>query len=151
MVWVVLQVLWPAGRSASWWSSCRQWRLFVFRLLLLVSSSWEIKEKEEYKQQSRICRTTDRVGMKNENKSLFIYFCSKFIDHKNQGPFQMGPRRQSCRTWVDVGNSWRGRGPVCTGLNWQGREADCSHQSSVEVKNGGAMPPLLHTPSLHSA
>jgi hypothetical protein len=40
VVWVVLQVLWPASPSASWWSSCWQWRLFVLRLLLLVSSSW---------------------------------------------------------------------------------------------------------------
>jgi hypothetical protein len=27
VVWVVLQVLWPANPSASWWSSCWQWRL----------------------------------------------------------------------------------------------------------------------------
>jgi hypothetical protein len=40
VVWVVLQVLLPANPSASWWSSCGQWRLFVLRLLLLVSSSW---------------------------------------------------------------------------------------------------------------
>jgi hypothetical protein len=40
VVWVVLQVLWPANPSASWWSSCGQWRLSVLRLLLLVSSSW---------------------------------------------------------------------------------------------------------------
>jgi hypothetical protein len=40
MDWVVLQSLWPASPSASWWSSCGQWRLFVLRLLLLVSSSW---------------------------------------------------------------------------------------------------------------
>jgi hypothetical protein len=40
VVWVVLQVLWPANPSASLWSSCGQWRLFVLRLLLLVSSSW---------------------------------------------------------------------------------------------------------------
>jgi hypothetical protein len=40
VVWAVLQVLWPANPSASWWSSCGQWRLFVLRLLLLVSSSW---------------------------------------------------------------------------------------------------------------
>jgi hypothetical protein len=40
VVWVVLQVLWPANPSASWWSSCGQWRFFVLRLLLLVSSSW---------------------------------------------------------------------------------------------------------------
>jgi hypothetical protein len=26
VVWVVLQVLWPANPSASWWSSCGQWR-----------------------------------------------------------------------------------------------------------------------------
>jgi hypothetical protein len=40
VVWVVLQVLWPANPPASWWSSCGQWRLFVLWLLLLVSSSW---------------------------------------------------------------------------------------------------------------
>jgi hypothetical protein len=40
VVWVVLQVLWPANPSASWWSSCGQWSLFVLHLLLLVSSSW---------------------------------------------------------------------------------------------------------------
>jgi hypothetical protein len=27
VVWVVLQVFWPANPSASWWSSCGQWRL----------------------------------------------------------------------------------------------------------------------------
>jgi hypothetical protein len=40
VVWAVLHVLWPVSPSASWWSSCGQWRLFVVRLLLLVSSSW---------------------------------------------------------------------------------------------------------------
>jgi hypothetical protein len=40
VVWVVLQVLWPANPSAPWWSSCGQWTIFVLRLLLLVSSSW---------------------------------------------------------------------------------------------------------------
>jgi hypothetical protein len=35
-------------------------------------------------------------------------------------------------------------GRFSLGLKLQGREADHSPQSSVEVKNGGAMPPLLH-------
>jgi hypothetical protein len=28
--WAILQVLCPASLSASWWSSCGQWRLFCF-------------------------------------------------------------------------------------------------------------------------
>jgi hypothetical protein len=32
----------------------------------------------------------------------------------------------------------------------QGREADHSPPSSVEVKNGGAIPPLPYVPSWHS-
>jgi hypothetical protein len=31
------------------------------------------------------------------------------------------------------------------------READCSPSSSPEVKDGGAIPPLPHMPSWHSA
>jgi hypothetical protein len=30
VVWVVLQVFWPVNPSASWWSSCGQWRLLSF-------------------------------------------------------------------------------------------------------------------------
>jgi hypothetical protein len=36
VVWVVFRVYWPANPSASWWSSCGQWRLFVIRLLFLL-------------------------------------------------------------------------------------------------------------------
>jgi hypothetical protein len=43
VVWVVLQVVWPANPSASWWSSCGQWRLFVLCLLLLVSVTFLCK------------------------------------------------------------------------------------------------------------
>jgi hypothetical protein len=37
------------------------------------------------------------------------------------------------------------------GVKWQGREADHSPPSNAEVKNGGAIPPLPHMPSWHSA
>jgi hypothetical protein len=38
-------------------------------------------------------------------------------------------------------------GAVSPGVNRQGREADNSRPSSVEVKNGRAVPPLPHIPS----
>jgi hypothetical protein len=38
-----------------------------------------------------------------------------------------------------------------TGGKVAGREADYSPPSSVEIKNGGAIPPLLKTPSWHEA
>jgi hypothetical protein len=37
------------------------------------------------------------------------------------------------------------------GVKTPGREADHSPPSSVEVKNGGAIPPFLLMPSWHSA
>jgi hypothetical protein len=42
-------------------------------------------------------------------------------------------------------------GAPSPGVKWQGREADHSPPPSAEVKNGGAIPPLPHTPSWHSA
>jgi hypothetical protein len=39
--------------------------------------------------------------------------------------------------------------PLC--VKQSGREADRSHLSSAEVKNGGAIPPLLNTSSCHGA
>jgi hypothetical protein len=52
MVWAVLQALWPASPSASWWSSCGQWRLFVLRLLLFylffVASVLSMLEMQVY-------------------------------------------------------------------------------------------------------
>jgi hypothetical protein len=44
----------------------------------------------------------------------------------------------------------KGTGGFTAGVKWQGREADCSPQSSAEVKNIGAIPTLLHMPSSHS-
>jgi hypothetical protein len=38
-------------------------------------------------------------------------------------------------------------GTLSPGVKWPGREADHSPPSSVEVKSGGAMPPLPHTSS----
>jgi hypothetical protein len=38
-------------------------------------------------------------------------------------------------------------GPLSPAVKRPGREADHSPPSSVEVKNGGAMPPLSHTSS----
>jgi hypothetical protein len=40
---------------------------------------------------------------------------------------------------------------VSPGINRPGREADHSPPSSVEVRNGGAIPSLLHISSRHSA
>jgi hypothetical protein len=40
---------------------------------------------------------------------------------------------------------------VKRGVKQQGREVDHSPLSSAEVKNGGAIPPLLHMSSWHSA
>jgi hypothetical protein len=37
MVWVVLQAFWPAFPSASWWSSCGQWRLLSFACYYCLS------------------------------------------------------------------------------------------------------------------
>jgi hypothetical protein len=42
-------------------------------------------------------------------------------------------------------------GVLSLGVKWQGCEADHSPPCSVEVKNGGAMPPLPHMPPWHSA
>jgi hypothetical protein len=38
VVWVVLQVFWPTNPSASWWSSCGQWRLYL-RLFCRLNQS----------------------------------------------------------------------------------------------------------------
>jgi hypothetical protein len=40
-----------------------------------------------------------------------------------------------------------GTGALALGVKTQGREADHSPSSTVKVKNGGTIPPLLHTPS----
>jgi hypothetical protein len=40
---------------------------------------------------------------------------------------------------------------VFPGVKRPGREADHSPPSNAEVKNGGAIPPLSHMPSWHSA
>jgi hypothetical protein len=42
-------------------------------------------------------------------------------------------------------------GALSPGVKRQGREADHSLPSSAEVKNGGAISPLLHTSSWNSA
>jgi hypothetical protein len=42
-------------------------------------------------------------------------------------------------------------GDLSPGIKQQGREADHSYPSSAEVKNGGAIPPLLHRSSWRSA
>jgi hypothetical protein len=44
-----------------------------------------------------------------------------------------------------------GTGALSPGVKWQGCEADHSPQSSAKVKNGGAIPPLLHMSSWHNA
>jgi hypothetical protein len=44
-----------------------------------------------------------------------------------------------------------GMGALSAGLKLQGREADCSLLSSAEVKKGGAILPLPHLSSWHSA
>jgi hypothetical protein len=41
-------------------------------------------------------------------------------------------------------------GALSLGVKRKGRESDHSPPSSDEVKNGGAIPPLAHTPSWHS-
>jgi hypothetical protein len=40
---------------------------------------------------------------------------------------------------------------LSSGIIRPGREADLSHPSSAEVKNGGSIPPLPHTSSWRSA
>jgi hypothetical protein len=40
---------------------------------------------------------------------------------------------------------------ISLGIKWSEHEADRSPQSSAEVKNGGAIPPLLHMSSWRSA
>jgi hypothetical protein len=42
-------------------------------------------------------------------------------------------------------------GTISIGVQQPGHEADHSPPSNVEVKNGGAMPPLLQISSWHSA
>jgi hypothetical protein len=42
-------------------------------------------------------------------------------------------------------------GALSPGVKRPGREADYSPPSSAEVKNGGAVPPLLHMSSWHNA
>jgi hypothetical protein len=37
VVWVVLQVFWPANTSASWWSSCGQGRLWYYACYYCLS------------------------------------------------------------------------------------------------------------------
>jgi hypothetical protein len=44
-----------------------------------------------------------------------------------------------------------GTGAVSLGIKWQGREADHLPRFSAKVKNGGAIPPLPHMLSWHSA
>jgi hypothetical protein len=39
-----------------------------------------------------------------------------------------------------------GTGAISNGVKRRGREADHSHPSSAEVKNGGAVTPLPHSP-----
>jgi hypothetical protein len=59
MVWAVLQALWPASPSASWRSSCGQWRLLVLRLLLFclffVASVLSMLEMPNTWQQKLVC------------------------------------------------------------------------------------------------
>jgi hypothetical protein len=43
------------------------------------------------------------------------------------------------------------QGAISAGVKWPGREADHSPVSSAELKNGGAMSPLCHMLSWHSA
>jgi hypothetical protein len=42
-------------------------------------------------------------------------------------------------------------GTISPGTNWQRREADHTPPSSAKVKNSGAIPPLPHMSSWHSA
>jgi hypothetical protein len=42
-------------------------------------------------------------------------------------------------------------GALSLGVNWQGYEVDHLPPYSVEVKNGGAIPPIPHIPSSYSA
>jgi hypothetical protein len=42
-------------------------------------------------------------------------------------------------------------GALSLGTEWQGREADYSPPSSTNIKKGGAIPPLPHMSSWHSA
>jgi hypothetical protein len=42
-------------------------------------------------------------------------------------------------------------GALSMGVKWPGREAAHSPPSCEDVKNGGAVPPFLHTSSWHAA
>jgi hypothetical protein len=83
VVWVVLQVLWPANPSASWWPSCGQWRFFVLHLLLLVSSSWLVLSVLEMKD---IYKWKIIFFM----SSLYAHYCCLALD------FSIGHREGEC-------------------------------------------------------
>jgi hypothetical protein len=57
------------------------------------------------------------------------------------------------RLWVPprLQFQFNGYGGSFPGVNHPGYEADHSPPSSAEIKNGGAIPPLLHMSSMHSA
>jgi hypothetical protein len=66
-------------------------------------------------------------------KILFFSIAPRLTLGRSQHPIQLVPAALS------------------PGVKPQGREADHSPPSSAEVKKGGAMSPLHHTPSWHSA
>jgi hypothetical protein len=53
--------------------------------------------------------------------------------------------------WPTQPSIRRVSGAVSPGVKQQEREADRSSPSSAEVKNGGALPSLLHVPLWHNA
>jgi hypothetical protein len=55
------------------------------------------------------------------------------------------------RFWGPLSLLSNGHQGVSLGRKWPGREAEDSPPSSAEVKKGGAIPPLLHMSSWHSA
>jgi hypothetical protein len=72
-----------------------------------------------------------------DNQGIGVQFLvvatSRSSQEYNQTPIQWGP------------------GALSQGVKWPGREADHSHQYIAEIKNGGAIPPLLRTSSWLSA
>jgi hypothetical protein len=70
----------------------------------------------------------------------------------NSARFFFSPQRPD-QLWGPpslLSNGYRG-GEISSGVKRQGHEANHSPRSTAEVKNGGAIPPLPHISSWHSA
>jgi hypothetical protein len=75
----------------------------------------------------------DSKGLIPSKEVIFLFTASRSAQGPTQRPIQWAP------------------GFLSPGIKWLGCVADHSPPSSVKVKNGGAIPPLRHVPSWHSA